>query len=86
MIVAPPFDAGAANAMLALPLPAVPVPIVGAPGTVLGVTDTVPDAEPLPNEFVAFTEHEYAVPLVRPVTVIGLAVSVPDPDGVQVAV
>jgi hypothetical protein len=39
--VVPPFDAGAVKAMLALPLPAVPAPMVGAVGTVL--VDPAPD-------------------------------------------
>jgi hypothetical protein len=34
-MVAPPFEDGAVKAMLALVLPAVAVPMVGAPGTVL---------------------------------------------------
>ena len=33
MIVAPPFEAGAVNVMLACALPATAAPIVGAPGT-----------------------------------------------------
>jgi len=42
-----------------------------------GVTLTVPEAGPVPCVFVARTEQEYVVPLVRPVTVIGLAVLLP---------
>jgi hypothetical protein len=38
----PPSEAGAANATLACALPAVATGLVGAPGTVIGVTD--PDA------------------------------------------
>jgi hypothetical protein len=34
------------------------------------------DSEPLPTAFVAWTVNVYGVPLVRPVTVIGLAVPV----------
>ena len=77
MIVAPPFDDGALNATLALVLPAVTVPMTGAPGTVLGVTVTEPDAVPLPSAFVALTVQVYCVPLVMPVTRIGLVVPVP---------
>jgi len=56
----PPLELGAVNAMLALVSPAVPAPMVGAPGTVavvlaLGVTDTAPDAELLPTLLVAVT-------------------------------
>jgi hypothetical protein len=61
--------------------------MVGAPGTVCGVTVTEPDAGPVPAELVAVTEHVYAVPLVSPVTVMGepaaLALIAP---GLQVAV
>ena len=58
--------------MLAVVLPGVAVPIVGAPGTVLGVTLAPDDADPAPAEFVAFTVQVYALPFVRPVTTIGL--------------
>ena len=57
VIADPPLLAGAVNATVAWPLPAVTVPIVGAPGTVRGVTWTVPDAAPVPAEFVAVTEQ-----------------------------
>ena len=89
VIADPPSLAGAVNATLAVPLPGDTVPIVGAPGTVRGVTDTVPDAAPVPAAFVAVTEQVYAVPFVRPDTVIGLAVPVPvivAPEAVQDAV
>ena len=88
----PPLLAGAVNVTLALPLPAVAVPIVGAPGTVaaaLGVTlFEVPDAAPVPIAFIAFTLNVYAVPFVSPVTVIEVhgAVHVPvSPPGAAVA-
>jgi hypothetical protein len=42
VMVAPPFELGAVNAMLALPSPAVAAPMVGAPGTLLLL-------EPLPQ-------------------------------------
>lgn len=72
MIVAPPFDAGAVNPMLALALPGVAVPIVGAPGGPTGVTVTSPDAGPAPAAFAARTLQLYCTPFVIPFTVIGL--------------
>ena len=46
--------------------------LVGAPGTVLGVTAfDAALAAPVPMAFVAVTVKVYAVPLVRPVTVSG---------------
>jgi hypothetical protein len=75
---------------VACALPAVAVPIVGAPGTVgtAGVTlFDAPDAELVPTALVAVTVKVYAVPLVRPVTVIGLPAPVPViPLGLDVAV
>jgi hypothetical protein len=47
----------------------------------------VADVAPTPAEFVAVTVKVYAVPLVRPVTVIGDAEAVPVfPPGVDVTV
>jgi hypothetical protein len=48
---------GAVKAMLALALPAVAAPMVGAPGTVIaaGVTDTALEATLLPLAFFALT-------------------------------
>ena len=88
MIAEPPFDAGAVNAIVACVFPGVAVPIVGAPGTVRGVTLTLALALPVPTAFVAFTLQLYAVPFVRLETVSGLAVPVPPvpPAGVHVAV
>src|SRR5918994_2640711 len=77
VIADPPFDAGAVKAMLACALPAVAAPMLGAPGTVAGVTFALADAAELPRAFVAITLHTYVVPFVRPVTEIGLAVPVP---------
>ena len=58
-MVDPPLELGAVNAMLALALPAVAAPMVGAPGTVVvvdvGVTDTAPEATLLPLALVALT-------------------------------
>lgn len=70
----PPLAAGAVKAIDALPLPTVPAPMTGAPGTPRGAALTLPEAVPAPNELVATTEQLYAVPLVSPVTVIGLIV------------
>jgi hypothetical protein len=77
VIVDPPVELGAVKAMLALALPAVATPIVGAPGTVAGVTETAEDATLLPLAFFAVTVQLYAEPLVRLDTVMGLLVAVP---------
>ena len=78
MIALPPLLAGAVKVTDACALPPVAVPIVGAPGTVAGVTllDAA-DAAPVPTALVAVTVKVYAVPLVSPVTVIGEAEPVP---------
>ena len=56
MIPEPPLLAGAVNATLALALPAVATPIVGAPGTVAGVTlFDAAEAAPVPALLVAVT-------------------------------
>jgi hypothetical protein len=56
VIADPPLLAGAVNATLACALPAVALPIVGAPGTVAGVTALeAPDAAPVPTPFAAVT-------------------------------
>jgi hypothetical protein len=75
VIADPPSLDGAVNDTLACASPFVAVPIVGAPGTVDGVTELEAElARPVPLALVAVTVKVYAVPLVRPVTVIGLAV------------
>ena len=77
MIALPPLEAGAVKDTVAWALPAVAVPIVGAPGVVAGVTMLeAAEAGLVPKALVAFTVNVYAVPLVRPVTVIGLVVPV----------
>ena len=77
----PPFEAGAVKLTVACALPAVAVTPVGAPGTVAGAAGVTLfdglDALPVPTEFVAVTLKVYAVPLVSPVTVIGLEPPVP---------
>jgi hypothetical protein len=77
LVIGLPFEAPGVKAIVAVPLPGVPVPIVGALGAVAGVTETVPDAGPVPTAFVAVTEHVYVVPLASPLTTIGDALFVP---------
>ncbi len=68
----PPLLTGAVKVTVACPLPAVAVPIVGASGTVEGVTELdTADAVLVPTAFVAVTVKVYVVPFVRPVMVIG---------------
>jgi hypothetical protein len=57
VISEPPLEAGGVNVTVACPLPAVAMPIVGAPGTAPGVTFHAADAGPVPTMFVAFTEQ-----------------------------
>jgi len=84
----PPFDAGGMKRNVTCPLPGTAALIVGAPGTLAGVTlFEGADASPVPIEFVAVTVKVYAVPLVRPVTVIGDAAPLATiPPGDEVAV
>ncbi len=57
MIVEPPLSAGAVKAIVACALPLVAAPIVGALGTIAGVTEAEAEAEAelVPTAFVAFT-------------------------------
>jgi hypothetical protein len=72
VIVEPPLDEGAVKATETLALPAVAVPIVGAPGTVAGVAEfEAEDGAPVPTALVAVTVQVTGVPLVSPVTVSG---------------
>ena len=75
-MVLPPFEPGAVKVTVAWAFPAVAVPIVGAPGTVAGVTLAVLDAAPEPTALRAVTLQLTAAPLVRPVTVMGDAAAV----------
>jgi hypothetical protein len=77
-----------ATLTLVLLVTAVEVPIVGAFGTTLGaILLLAPLAEPVPTLLVADTVNVYAVPAVKPVTVIGLVVPVFErPPGELVAV
>ena len=55
-MAAPPLLAGAVHETVAEALPATPVTLVGAPGTVAGVTDAeAAEAAPIPALLVAFT-------------------------------
>jgi hypothetical protein len=54
---------------LAVVFPPVAVPIVGMPGTVAGVEETMLLKLPCPIVFTAATSKLYAWPFVRPVTV-----------------
>ena len=79
LMVAPPLDAGTVNATAAWAAPAVAAPMVGAPGTVTlatGVTVAALEATLLPALLVAVTLQEYKLPLLRPVTTIGLELPV----------
>src|SRR3569623_69408 len=59
VIVIPPLEAGALKLTVACALPAVAVPMVGAPGTVAGVTLQVePERLPVPIALVAVTVKE----------------------------
>jgi hypothetical protein len=85
----PPLLAGAVNATVADVAPvAVAVPIVGVPGVVNGVMLLLAELDaPVPAALVADTVNVYAVPAVKPITVIGLEVPVFEkPPGELVAV
>ena len=95
VIVAPPLEPGVVHATLTEVVPVIAaVPIVGAPGAVAGTGVTefdAADATDVPRLFVAVTVNVYAVPVVKPVTVIALLhvaeVNVPVmPPGLDVAV
>ena len=68
VIGAPPSSAGGVQLIVAIPLPAVAVTAVGAPGRPDGVTVTGVDAGPSPSAFVATTVTVYSVPFVSPVS------------------
>ncbi len=86
-IVAPPSEPGAVKPTVAVVDPvAVATPIVGAPGTVRGVTaaETVEDG-PVPAALVALTRNVYDVPFVKPVTVADADVQTPSLNVDQIA-
>ena len=70
VIADPPLLTGAVQPTTASALPATAVTPVGAPGTVLGVTEVLADdATEDPATLAAVTVNVYAVPFVKPVTV-----------------
>ena len=72
MIGDPPSFVGAVKATETVVLPAVAVPMVGASGTVAGVTlFEAADGGLSPTALVATTVQVTGTPLVRPVTVMG---------------
>ena len=72
MIGEPPSSPGAVKETETEALPAVAAPIVGASGTVAGVTRSdTPEDGPFPTLFVASTVQVTGTPFVRPVTTIG---------------
>ena len=88
-IAAPPVFAGALQETTDSPLAFdVPDTDVGTPGTLDGMTAAdAEEAEPVPDTFVAVTENEYEVPLVRPETVHDVvAVAHVNEPGVDVTV
>ncbi len=71
MIALPPSEPGAVQLTPAEAFPAVALPIVGAPGTVLGVTAfEAPESGEVPIAFVAATLKVYVVPFVKPLIVV----------------
>ena len=85
MIADPPLLDGAVHVNETCVLPAVPATLVGAPGTVRGVTeDDAVDVAPVPAVLVALTRNVYAVPFVKPVTVAEADVDVPSANTVYV--
>jgi hypothetical protein len=89
VIADPPLLAGAVQLTVACALPAVAVPIVGAPGavmTICGVTGVVaPENAPVPAEFTAATSNVYAVPFVSP-PITALVAVAPDTGVVETSV
>jgi hypothetical protein len=87
VIADPPLLLGAVQLTETCALPLTPATLVGAPGTVAGVTAADDaDSAPLPTAFVACTVKVYAVPFVNPVTVHGLLEHDTEPAGDPVTV
>ena len=85
MIADPPLLTGAVHVKETCVLPAVPATLVGAPGTVRGVTaDDAVETVPVPAALDALTRNVYAVPFVKPVTVAEVDVDVPSANTVYV--
>jgi hypothetical protein len=84
----PPLLAGAVNDTTACAFPAAAMGLGGAVGTVIGVTLLVGvEGTLFPRAFVATTVNVYAVPLISPATVNGLATPVDvRPPGLEVTV
>jgi hypothetical protein len=79
VIALPPVLEGALQVIDAEALEPVAAPIVGAPGTVAGVTAfEALEKEPVPTTLMAATVKVYVSPLVRPLTVQFMAVLVVD--------
>ena len=74
--------------IVACTFPAVAVPMTGASGTVIGVTEFVAtDGEPVPTSLVAVTVKVYGVPFVSPVTEMESPVEVAEMlSGFEIAV
>ena len=77
MIAEPPLLEGAVHVSDTCVLPADPDTLVGAPGTVRGVTELEVPVAPVPEAFVALTRNVYAVPLTKLVTVALAVIDVP---------
>lgn len=89
LMLRPPVLEGAVKETVTLRFAPATEVIAGAPGTPVGVTalEALEAAPVFPALFVAVTVKVYEVPLVRPVTAMGLAVPVPMlPPGLAVAV
>ena len=85
MIADPQLLAGAVHVKETCVLPAVPTTFVGAPGGAAGVTETdAVETVPVPAALVALTRNVYAVPFVKPVTVVEAVVDVPSANVVHV--
>lgn len=63
------MPAGELHVSVTCESPATGTATTGAPGSANGVAVTITEAAPLPDEFVALTRNEYAVPFARPVMV-----------------
>jgi hypothetical protein len=78
VIASPPSEAGGVHDTVAVALPLVASTLVGAPGTVAGVTEgEALEVAETPIPFVALTVNVYAVPLVSPVASVDVAEVVP---------
>ena len=76
-VIGLPFALAPLNVTVAWVSPGAAVTVVGAPGNPAGVTEfEATDAAPGPVALAAVTVNVYAVPLVSPVTVNGLAAPV----------